>query len=83
MYTDVPSSYPKEFFYNLAKLSGSMSKQMIKVTADNVNASPSTITNIRLPIGSLINLESLLLYFTIDIKGTNVTFPARYSFVFC
>jgi hypothetical protein len=79
MYTDVPSSYPKEFFYNLAKLSGSMSKQMIKVTADNVNASPSTITNIRLPIGSLINLESLLLYFTIDIKGTNVTFPARYS----
>lgn len=79
MYESVPSSYPKEFFYNLSKLSGSMSKQLIKVTADNVNAQPSTITNIRLPIGSLINLDTLLLYFTVDIKGTNVTFPARYS----
>lgn len=79
MYENVPASYPSEFFYAISKLSGSMSKQLIKVTADNVNASPSTITNIRLPIGSLINLESLLLYFTVDIKGTNVTFPARYS----
>lgn len=79
MYENVPASYPKEFFYNLSKLSGSMSKQQIKVTADNTSANPSTITNIRLPIGSLINLDSLLLYFTIDIKGSNVTFPARYS----
>ena len=82
MYENIPASYPKEFFYNLSKLQGSMSKSQIKCIADNTNAQPSTITNIRLPIGSLINLESLVLWFTIDITGSNVTIPARYSSTF-
>ena len=79
MYENIPSSYPKEFFYNLSKLQGSMSKNLVKITADRVNADPSTITNIRMPIGSLVNLESLCLYFDVDIKGSNPTIPARYS----
>jgi len=82
MYENIPASYPKEFFYNLSKLQGSMSKSQIKCIADNTNAQPSTITNIRLPIGSLINLDSLALWFTIDITGSNVTIPARYSSTF-
>ena len=79
LYGDLPSSYPKEMFYTLSRLNSSMSKNLIKTIADRTTASSHTITNIRLPLGALINLDSLALYFTIDITGTNPTFPARYS----
>ena len=82
MYDNIPSSYPATFFYNLSKLQGSLSKNLIKITADNVNASPSTISNIRLPIGALINMDATSLYFKVDILGTNVTIPARYASTF-
>jgi len=82
MYNEIASSYPATFFYNLAKLQGSLSKNLIKITSDNVNASPSTISNIRLPIGALINMDATALYFKVDILGTNVTIPARYASTF-
>ena len=59
MYESIPASLPQEFFYNLSKLQGSLSKNLLKVTADRTTASPGNITNFRLPIGSLIDLRSL------------------------
>ena len=85
MYENISSSYPATFFYNLSKLQGSMSKQLIKVTADNTSATPSQITNIRLPISALLNMESLMLYFKVDIKAGGsdpATIPARNSSTF-
>jgi hypothetical protein len=79
MYSEVPNSLPRDFFYNLTKLKGSMSKNLIKVTADRVNASPGNITNFRLPIGSLLQLNSLSLWWKTTLTGTNPTIPARYA----
>ena len=79
MYENIPASYPATFFYNLSKLSGSLSKNLIKVTADRTDASPSTITNIRLPIGALLNLDSFSLFFKVTMSGNNPTIPARYA----
>jgi hypothetical protein len=82
MYDNIPGSYPATFFYNLSKLQGAFSKNLIKVTADRLTADPQQITNIRLPIGALLNLDSLALWFKVTTKGTNVTIPARYASTF-
>ena len=85
MYENIATSYPSQFFYNISKISGSVSKNLIKITADNTNASPSQITNIRLPISALLNIESLMLYFKVDITsgaGGPACIPARNSSTF-
>lgn len=79
MYDNIPSSLPREFFYNLSKLNGSMSKQQIKVTADRTDASPGQISTIRCPIGLLTDARSFQIYFKTTLTGTNPTVPARYS----
>jgi hypothetical protein len=82
MYNDIPANYPSTFFYNINKLQGAFSKNLIKVTADRVTASPQEITNIRLPIGALLNMDSFALWFKVTTSGTNVTIPARYASTF-
>ena len=82
MYDSIPANYPSTFFYNLSKLQGAFSKNLIKVTADRTTASPQEITNIRLPIGALLNIDSFALWFKVTTSGTNVTVPARYASTF-
>ena len=82
MYDNIPASLPKEFFYNISKLSGSYSKNLIKVSADRTDASPGNISVFRLPIGSLLDLRSLSVWFKTTMSGTNPTIPARYSSTF-
>ena len=79
MYDNLPASLPADFFFNLSKLSGSASKQLIKCSADRTSASPSTQTNIRLPIGSLLNLKSASIWFKASLSGTNPTYVSRYA----
>jgi len=79
MFESVGTSYPAYFQSNLSRLQGSMSKSMLKIVADRATAEPQTLTNIRLPIGSLLNLQSLCLWFDITPTGSNPTFPTRYS----
>ena len=80
MYSEVPNGLPSQFFYNLSKLQGSHSKNVIKVMADRPDGNTSgNIVNFRLPIGSLFSLDSLSCFFKTTISGTNPTIPARYS----
>lgn len=79
MYEQIPATLPQEFFYNLSKLQGSMSKNILKVTADRTTATAGNITQFRLPIGSLIDLRSLSVWWKTKLTGTNPTIPARYS----
>jgi len=59
-----------------------MSKQIIKVSADrSTGIAPGNIVNVRLPIGALLNLDSLNLYFKVDIVSEK-TLPARYANTF-
>jgi hypothetical protein len=80
MFEDIPSSgYPVEFSYQLSKLQGALSKQVIKVSADRSSGlAPHQIINYRLPIGALLNLDSLALWFKVDMKSEKVL-PARYA----
>ena len=82
MYDNIPTSLPKEMFYNISKLSGSYSKNLIKISSDRTDASPNTISVFRLPIGSLLDLRSLSVWFKTTMTGTNPTIPARYSSTF-
>ena len=75
MYDNIPGSYPATFFYNLSKLQGAFSKNLIKITADRLEADPQQISNIRLPISALLNLDSLALWFKITTKGTKCNSP--------
>lgn len=82
MFEGIAANYPREFFYNLSKLQGSMSKQIIKISADrNTGLSPGQIVNYRLPIGALINLDSLNLHLKLNMVGEKVI-PARYASTF-
>ena len=83
MFESVAGSYPLYFQSNIAKLNGSMSKSMLKVISDRTTAEPQTLTNIRLPIGSLLALESLALNFKITTSGTNGVFPTLHSLKEC
>lgn len=80
MFEDIPASqYPVEFSYQLSKLSGALSKQVIKVSADrSTGLAPHQIVNYRLPIGALLNLDSLAIWFKVDMKNEKVL-PARYA----
>jgi hypothetical protein len=79
MFEGIGASYPAEFFYNISKLNGSMSKQLVKVSADRPDKiAPSQIVNFRLPIGALLNLESLNIWFQVSLAGEK-TLPARYA----
>ncbi len=80
MFEDIPAStLPVEFAYQLSKLQGALSKQVIKVSADrSTDITPSQIVNYRLPIGALLNLDSLAIWFKVDMIGEKVL-PARYA----
>ena len=79
MFEGIAPNYPREFFYSLSRLQGSLSKQLIKVSADRpTGISPSQITNYRLPIGALLNMDSLNIYFKVSTKVSK-TLPARYA----
>ncbi len=79
MFEGIGASYPQEFFYNISKLNGSMSKQLVKVSADRPDKiAPGQIVNFRLPIGALLNLESLNIWFQVTLAGEK-TLPARYA----
>lgn len=80
MYENIGASIPREFFYNLSKLQGAMSKNVIKVSADRPDGNGAgNIVNFRLPIGSLLHLQSLSLFWTAKMTGTNPAHPTRYS----
>lgn len=81
MFEGIASNYPREFFYNLSKLQGSLSKQVIKVSPDRTTANPGNIVNFRLPIGALLNLDSLNMFFKVSTL-TEKTLPARYASTF-
>jgi len=74
MFEDIPAStLPVEFAYQLSKLQGALSKQVIKVSADrSSDITPSQIVNYRLPIGALLNLDSLAIWFKVDMLGEKV-----------
>ena len=79
VYDNISADMPKNFFYNLKKLRGGFSKQIIKITPDRTISSPNDISTFRFPIGSVLNLQSLNLHFKASTKGTNPTLFPKYS----
>jgi hypothetical protein len=79
VYENISADLPRSFLFNLRKLKGQMSKQLIKITPDRQIASPNDITTFRFPIGSTLNLSSLALHFKGSTKGTNPTIFPKYT----
>lgn len=79
VYEDISSDLPKTFFYNLKKLKGGFSKMILKITPDRLTAAPNDITTFRLPIGSVLNMNSLAVHFKGSTTGTNVTIFPKYT----
>jgi hypothetical protein len=79
VYEQISSDLPRQFYYNLRKLSGSFSKQQIKIMSDRDKCLPNDIATFRLPIGSVLNMQSLQLHGKITSTGTNQTIMPKYS----
>lgn len=79
VYEQISADLPRTFFYNLKKLKGGFSKQLIKITPDRSIASPNDITTFRFPIGSILNMQSLSLHFKGSTTGTNPTIFPKYT----
>ena len=79
VYESISADLPRAFFYNLKKLKGAFSKQLIKITPDRQIASPNDITTFRFPIGSILNMNSLALHFKGSTTGTNPTVFPKYT----
>ena len=80
MYENIGASLPREFFYNLSKLQGSLSKNVCKINCDRPDGNQSgTICNFRLPIGSLLHLNSMSLFWKATMTGTNPAHPTRHA----
>ena len=79
VYETISSDLPRTFFYNLKKMKGSVSKQLIKITPDRQIASPNDITTFRFPLGTVLNMQSLALHFKGSTTGTNPTIFPKYT----
>ena len=55
-------SFPKNLSYNLAKLSGSVLRQRLRIDADKSTYNAQEVIRINLPIGRMIDLRTITLY---------------------
>lgn len=79
VYENISNDLPRSFLYSLRKLSGGFSKQQIKVMGDRDRCIPSDIISFRLPVSSVINLDSLQFHARITTSGTNVAILPKYT----
>lgn len=75
--------FPRNLNYNLKELTAGLNKQKVKILADFQTTNAGGTIRFKLPAGTIIDLRSLVLYFTGSITGTGSTtsylhFP-RYS----
>ena len=80
---NIEIGYPKNLAYNLKELLGGFNKQKVKVLGDLQTTSASGVVRFKLPANAIVDLRSLVLYFTGSTAGTGSTtsyihFP-RYS----
>jgi hypothetical protein len=71
MYSEFPASYPAKFALSVKKLSGAMNRQTIKVLPDRTTCEPNGIMTFRMPLGAILDLESLMWYFKVTDSGTS------------
>lgn len=71
MYSEFPASYPAKFMLNVKKLSGGMNRQTIKILPDRTTCEPNGIMTFRMPLGAIVDLESLMWYFKVTDSGTS------------
>lgn len=79
VYENIEPGLPKSFMFNLRKLNSGFGKQQIKITADRDKCIPNDVATFRLPIGSVLNMDSLQLHATLSLTGTNPTILPKYT----
>ena len=80
---NIETGFPKNLSYNLKELAGGFNKQKVKVLGDLQTTNASGVVRYKLPSGVIVDLRSIVLYFTGSTAGTGSTtsylhFP-RYS----
>ena len=71
MYSEFPASYPSKFMLSVKKLAGGMNRQTIKILPDRTTCEPNGIMTFRMPLGAIVDLESLMWYFKVTDSGTS------------
>lgn len=79
MYTEFPASYPSKFMLNVKKLAGGMNRQTIKILPDRTTCEPNGIMTFRMPLGAIVDLESLMWYYKVTDSGTSPLTVGRNS----
>jgi len=80
---NIETGFPKNLAYNLKELAGGFNKQKVKILGDLQSVSANGIVRFKLPSNTIVDLRSLVLYFSGTVAGTGSTtsylhFP-RYS----
>ncbi len=81
--TNIETGFPKKLSYNLKELAGGFSKQKVKILGDLQTVKASGTVRFKLPSNAIVDLRSVVLYFSGACSGTGSTtsylrFP-RYS----
>jgi len=63
----------------LRKLNSGFYKQLVKITPDRTTAGANDIINLRFPVSSVLNMQSLNLHFKGTTTGTQATFFPKYT----
>jgi hypothetical protein len=79
VYSDISSDVPRSMKYQLRKLNSGFFKQIIRIQPDRNTAAPNDTINIKFPVGSILNMESLNLHFKGTPTATNVVFFPKYT----
>mgnify|MGYP000099383332 CR=1 FL=1 len=79
VYEEFSASMSDDFMNNIKRLKGGMNKQKVKISPDLTTSGPNNITTFRLPLSSLIDFNSISMYFTAVGSGAQTVIPARYS----
>jgi len=70
---NIETGFPKNLAYNLKELAGGFNKQKVKILGDLQSVSASGIVRFKLPSNTIVDLRSLVLYFTGATAGTGST----------
>lgn len=79
VYENISADLPRSFKYQLRKLSSGFYKQLIKIQPDRTYAAQNDTINIRFPVGSILNMNSLNLHMKGTPSATNVVFFPKYT----
>jgi hypothetical protein len=70
---NIEAGFPKNLSYNMKELAGGFNKHKVKILSDLQTVNASGTVRFKLPSNAIVDLHSVVLYFTGACSGTGST----------